>query len=67
MPTNEDIASWRQRLSAAGEELPAEVIAIAYLITRELNTLRSLHGLPPYTKSQVITAIRNTAGDLSQD
>ena len=67
MPTDAQIRQWRERMTPGGEELSTWQMAFVWVVLDEINTLRAQHGLAPRTKSQVITALRNRAADLTVD
>lgn len=67
MPTRDEITQWRRRHDPAGEEIPDWMLAVVWVMTREINTLRQQLLLPPRTKEQVITAIRTAVADLTVD
>lgn len=67
MPTVDEINAWIERKWRDGAELDPFLLATIYLIVKELNELRALHGLPLRTKDQVFTAIRNQMDDFTQD
>lgn len=67
MPTPSQIAAWRARHQPAGQEMSDWLLAVIYVVTKEINLLRAQHGLPDRTKDQVVTAIRTAMDDLTVD
>lgn len=67
MPTLAEIAGWRQRHQQDGHEMSDWLLAVVYLIVKEINILRNLHGLSPRTTDQVVTAIKSAMDDLTVD